>query len=997
MPLVVREHGIGELMIGSLHGNYFNRGDVLSAATAAGLLASAIEQAALYTQTDQSLRQKVEQLTTLSQISRELNATLDRDYLLKRVYRAVLHATNADCGTILLFDRNHPEEGTDEPDIAFQIGDPVEESLNSFIKRVMASGESLIVDDFDEMRLLDGTVIDEPEMQLSHAGIRSALLVPIAYQDQVVGLIDLHARSPHGFDEAARQISETLAVQAAIGIGNAQRYREQVLRSEQLNRRLETLSRLQETSQILRNDISLGSALNSIALAIQSATPFEVVLISVFDPEKDVLQRVSGAGLPVDALEELRAHQQSWQAVHGLLREEFCLGQAYFIPYEQMPVLPDEIHSMTLLEQGQSQYEASRWHPDDVLLVPLLHEDGSPLGLVSVDAPRNNLRPDRPAIESLEIFASQAALAIEVHQRIEGFRNRTDSAELSQKQSEEAAEAARRNLPELLHKDLEQALAIRELSERAQRIQAGLEIAENVNRRGSRAEVLAALGEEVLGRMEMDIALIAEMGADGPRLLYTLGAMPPGLKPDALLGQRNPLRQSLQQEQIILVANLDETPEWQNAPLLYALDCKAFLCLPILAQNQPVAAMLAISRSPLAAFNDDDEKLYTLLAKQVAMALQNLNLLDEARRRLRESNMLMDFSRQLGGLDPVGILPALAANSLQVVPSARAAMVAMWNPRTGLLQPEAAVGYSNMESLVQVAYRKDEGLPGRVFAGGQPVRVAEVDFARDYNLSSDKLLHYRDATAGSPPVSSMLIPIKAGPQTEPLGILVLDNFTTTQAFSAEDETLITTLTQQTALTLENAKLYQAAEKRAQELQALTDVAATITASLEPAELVASLLDQLQEILPYDTGTLWLRRSEQLLVQAESGFKDNESRVGLSVAIEDSLLLKEMIETGQPIFVPNVREDTRFSTLVPYTRMSWLGLPLITSGEVVGVIALEKTEQNFYSHEQIQIGKTFSSQAAVGLANATLYQDSVQHVSELDERSQASGSPEPAFE
>ncbi len=987
VPLVVRERGIGELMVGSLHANYFNRGDVLSTATAAGLLASAIEQASLYTQTDQSLRQKVEQLTTLSQISRELNATLDRDYLLKRVYRAVLHATRADCGSILLFESPNSNDGLNVPSIAFQTGDPVEEVLGPLIERVIQSGEPLIVDDFETSQLPDDAVQEPAVLNPAHTGIRSALLLPITHQDQIVGLIDLHARHPHAFDEASRQIGETLAVQAAIGIGNALRYRDQVLRSEQLNRRLETLSKLHQTSQVLRQDTSLESVLDTIALAIQSATPFEVALISVFDPAKNVLRRVSGAGLPPEALEELKAHQQPWQALQALLTEDFCLGQAYFIPYEQMPILPEEIHSLTLLNENRIQEEGSRWHPDDVLVVPLLHEDGSPLGLVSVDAPRNNLRPDRAAIESLEIFASQAALAIDVQQRIDELRTRTLHAEESLRETSEAAETARQNLPVLLHKDLEQTLAIRVLSERAQRIQAGLEVVENVSRRGSRAEVLAALGEEVLGRMEMDIALIAEMSADGPRLRYALGSLPPGLKPDALLGQRNPLKLALQQERIILVANLDETPEWQNAPLLYALDCKGFLCIPVVAQNQPVAAMLAISRTPLAAFNDDDRKLYTLLSEQVAMILQNLNLLDEARRRLRESNMLMEFGRQLGGLDPIGILPALAANSLQVVPSARAAMVALWNHRTGLLQPEAAVGYADVESLVQISYQKGEGLPGRVFAECQSVRIGEVDFVRDYNLSSEKLLAYRDATAGSPPVSSMLIPIKAGPQAEPLGILVLDNFTTPQAFSTEDETLITTLTQQTALMLENARLYQAAEKRAQELQALTDVATTISASLEPSALVASLLVQLQEILPYDTGTLWLRQADYLLVQAESGFTDNESRVGLSVAIEDSLLLKEMIDTGLPIFVPNVREDPRFSSLVPYTRLSWLGLPLIASGIVIGVIALEKTEQNFYSHEQIQIGRTFSGQAAVGLANANLYHDSVQHVAELDERSQ----------
>ena len=111
---------------------------------------SAIEQAALYTQTDHSLRQRVEQLTALSQISRELSATLDRDYLLKRVYSAVLRTTRADCGTILLFEASAPEGNPNEVLIALQFGDLVDARLNQSMKWVIEKGESIIIDQFVE-------------------------------------------------------------------------------------------------------------------------------------------------------------------------------------------------------------------------------------------------------------------------------------------------------------------------------------------------------------------------------------------------------------------------------------------------------------------------------------------------------------------------------------------------------------------------------------------------------------------------------------------------------------------------------------------------------------------------------------------------------------------------------------------------------------------------------------------------------------------------------
>ena len=54
---------------------------------------------------------------------------------------------------------------------------------------------------------------------------------------------------------------------------------------------------------------------------------------------------------------------------------------------------------------------------------------------------------------------------------------------------------------------------------------------------------------------------------------------------------------------------------------------------------------------------------------------------------------------------------------------------------------------------------------------------------------------------------------------------------------------------------------------------------------------------------------------------------------------------------------------------------------------LGVIALEKTEAGFYKDEHIQVITTFAGQAAVALENATLFQESLQRTTELDQRSQ----------
>ncbi len=286
--------------------------------------------------------------------------------------------------------------------------------------------------------------------------------------------------------------------------------------------------------------------------------------------------------------------------------------------------------------------------------------------------------------------------------------------------------------------------------------------------------------------------------------------------------------------------------------------------------------------------------------------------------------------------------------------------------------------------MLKINYRSGEALPGHVFVNKLARRVDEINFVRDYNLSAENLALYRQATGGRLPVSSLLVPIVASDQC--LGLLVLDNFNAISAFRPEDEVLLLSLAQQIALSLDNLRLVQATQERAGQLQALNDASASLTSSLRSDQLVNSLLDQLSPVIPYDTATLWLRDKDRLAVVSARGFSDAEQRLGLSISVLDSALFKEMAQTGQAILVKDVREDSRFMP-VESPRLSWLGIPLISKGELVGVLAVEKWQAHFYTREQMQVGLTFASQSAVSLDNARLYEDSVSRATELDQRSQ----------
>ncbi len=60
-----------------------------------------MEQIFLREQTDESLRRRVEQLISITRISRELSNSLDLDTTLKVIHSEAVRITGADCGSIL--------------------------------------------------------------------------------------------------------------------------------------------------------------------------------------------------------------------------------------------------------------------------------------------------------------------------------------------------------------------------------------------------------------------------------------------------------------------------------------------------------------------------------------------------------------------------------------------------------------------------------------------------------------------------------------------------------------------------------------------------------------------------------------------------------------------------------------------------------------------------------------------------------------------------------
>lgn len=970
VPLVIRDRGVGELILGSRQPNFFTHYDLQMASAVAEQLSVFLDSSRTSVETDESLRLRVEQLTSLSRVSRELNGSLNLKHLLQVVYEEGLKTSKADCGTLTLFDQERlSDEGL--PISILVLGCSQGSQLTEIEFEVIRSGKSIWVDDAAEQAY-----------PANHEGVRSALVVPIAYQGKAVGLFHLHSMLPHRFDEATAGVVHTLAIQAAIALGNAYRYEEQVLHGKLLERHAQTLASLLGATSTLELDHPLADSLLMISEGIRNATPFEVVLVSVYDKESGMLRRVTGVGMSEESLRELQEREQPLLSVRQLLQPEFKLGNAYYIPADKVPIVPSDLHIVTL-DASSSTKKQNTWHDEDLFVFLLEDRYGESLGMISLDMPSDGNSPDMTTVEALEIFAAQAALIISSQARLLESQERVDALNSGLERQQRLLSISQNDLPILLRKDLEQTITLQNLDQSSERIRAGLRITEAVSRQIDASAALDALGREMLTHMGMMTAFIAENTPDGPHLMSTLGDLPLTLNADALFGQRNPLRSCLQTGETLLISNLDESDEWRETALLSTLKAKSLITLPIKVENETVAAILTVSREPMPGLTEEDRQVYYQIARQTSVIFQNIDLLTSARRRLKEVNLLLDFSRTVSDLGPTSIMEELLRNALQVITAAHAGIVLLWNDATECLEPVAVQNYVDNDSMAQISYRYGEALPGIVFMEREARKIDEVNFARDYTLSAANLVLYRQATGGRLPISSLIVPIQTGDYS--LGILVLDNFNKAGSFLLEDQALLLSLSQQVALSLQNVRLLQSTKERAAQLEALTKINATMSSSLKSKELVPSILEQLEKVIPYDCATLWLYEANMLKAAASKGYGEDYSRIGINVPSKEGIALQELVDGGQLISVADIRDDNRFRLGNEVAvNFSWLGIPLIFNENVIGVMTLEKAERGFYNLAHAQVGTTFAGQAAVALENSRLFQDSQDRATELNQ-------------
>ncbi|HEX3050239.1 MAG TPA: GAF domain-containing protein [Aggregatilineaceae bacterium] len=209
-PLRARGNIIGVVYVDNrIRTGLFSEKDLEVLDAFAAQAAVAIDNARLYSAKDQALAERVEELTMLQWIDRQLNETLDMIHAMNITLEwssRLCHAQSASLGLLdpdahmvrLVTHYGDPDEFSDKSELTL---------THPLIGQVFETGEAAL--------------------QFSPPGVdpaKTILCVPIRRESNVIGVVMLTATRADAFDEDAQALASRLADRAAIAIENGRLY-----------------------------------------------------------------------------------------------------------------------------------------------------------------------------------------------------------------------------------------------------------------------------------------------------------------------------------------------------------------------------------------------------------------------------------------------------------------------------------------------------------------------------------------------------------------------------------------------------------------------------------------------------------------------------------------------------------------------------------------------------------------------------------------------------
>jgi PAS domain S-box-containing protein len=400
------------------------------------------------------------------------------------------------------------------------------------------------------------------------------------------------------------------------------------------------------------------------------------------------------------------------------------------------------------------------------------------------------------------------------------------------------------------------------------------------------------------------------------------------------------------------------SPVWRDVTFGTAL------AVPLLYGDNPIGVLNFLDDAKNRSLDDDAMRVAGLFASLASAALASALLLAESHRR---ADRLLALQRVTASV--TAILDLRAVLQLVVEDLRRTfgyALTSIHHLEGDVLVLDAIDGRP-WEDTPELNISGFSGVIGRAALAAQSQYVFDVTGDPDY-------VPILPATRAEAAIPIFL----DGKVWGVLNVEAVDQ----EALSTSDIPLLELFSQQVAIALENARLYQLEAQRRELADTLRQLASAVSSIMSFEQVATTILEYLARVVALD--------STSILVMEENAFRVAAFLTREGVAWTDTRIFprgnllssEHVFETGEPLMIPDTFKSAIWRHDVGRRGIgSWLGFPISFQNEPFGLLSVDRNQPGLFSDTEIQIVKAFADQAATGLANARLFQAVTQRAQE----------------
>ena len=413
---------------------------------------------------------------------------------------------------------------------------------------------------------------------------------------------------------------------------------------------------------------------------------------------------------------------------------------------------------------------------------------------------------------------------------------------------------------------------------------------------------------------------------------------------------------------------------------------RSWMGVPLRIEDR-VIGMLNLVKDKPGFFTQRHLELAGAVASQGAVAAENAQLFEQTQQRARELSTLLEVSRELtSAVDFRSLAQAILREMKNVIDYTGTSVVVTEGNGVRVIDSTGPGGRE--EDIVGLYMDVDKSLPlWQTVMSGSPVIVDDITkddepFARDLQ----QILGERGGLPAFQYIRSwMCVPLAT--ENAVIGMLTMTR-DEPGFFNRRHAELATAVARQAAVVAQNAELFEETQQHAREMATLLEVSRQISSAVDFQSLTQAILREIKSVIDYSGASVLVLEPDAVRIVEYVGPQGRlEAVVGMHLDVDTRSALWARVLNGNSVVIADAGDDSEVfardvrtilatNSAFPafqYIR-SWMCLPLMLEGRVVGVLTMSKDEPGFFTERHVELATAVARQAAVVAQNAELFEE-----------------------